>query len=101
MTEDEFNQKAKEVLAQNEAAHSEEKARQLQEKTDALKALRVSINRDTIRAVAIADTLIQRGAGGRELSLAITNLQQARMWLGEALGELGHKLPKEYRDDGK
>lgn len=29
-----------------------------------------------------------RGEGGRELSLTITNVQQARMWAGEALKEM-------------
>lgn len=68
---------------------------------DRLHGLRVDINTAIVDAKKIADEHIQRGPGGRELSLAITNLQQARMWAGEALGELGHKLPAEYRDDPK
>lgn len=72
----------------------------LAQKTAALKGLRVEINTVLAHARDIADTLIQRGPGGRELSLSITNLQQGRQWAGEALGELGHKLPPEYRDDG-
>lgn len=66
--------------------------------TEALKALRVNINQAIDEARKVADTLIQRGPGGREVALAITNLQQARMWVGEALGEIGHTLPEEYRD---
>lgn len=36
------------------------------------------------KARAFADGRINRGSGGRELSLAITNLQQARQWCEEA-----------------
>ena len=36
--------------------------------------------------------------GGREVSLAYTKLQEARMWLGQALGALGNELPEEYQD---
>ena len=43
--------------------------------------------------------LIARGDGGREVALAYTKLQEAKMWLGKALGELGQKLPYEYRDE--
>jgi hypothetical protein len=70
-----------------------------QAKIATLKALRVAINTAIADAHKIAEKHIQRGPGGRELSLAITNLQQARMWAGEALSELGSKLPEEYRDE--
>lgn len=69
--------------------------------TTLLKGLRVDINTTIDDAKKIADERIQRGLGGRELSLCITNLQQARMWAGEALGVLGHQLPEEYRDSAK
>jgi hypothetical protein len=36
---------------------------------------------------------------GREFALAITKLQEAKMWLGEALGAMGNKLPEEFRDE--
>ena len=36
---------------------------------------------------------------GRELALARIKLQEAKMWIGKALGELGSKLPLEYRDE--
>lgn len=65
---------------------------------NAMKELRVSINGDIRYAQSLAQE-INRGTGGRELALAITNLQQARMWVGEALGELGHTLPEAYRDE--
>lgn len=35
-------------------------------------------------------SLNYRGEGGRELSLVITKLQEARLWAGEALKEMGH-----------
>lgn len=41
------------------------------------------------------------GVGGREFSLSITKLEEAKMWLGKALGALGQELPAEFRDDGK
>lgn len=56
-----------------------------------LRGLREDIDASVDHARAIADTHIQRGTGGRELSLAITNLQQARMWVEEASRVLGHK----------
>lgn len=101
MTDEEFNERAKEIIAQNEGALAEERARVLATKTAALKSLRVEINTAMAHAKTIADTLIQRGPGGRELSLCFTNLQYARMMAGEALGEIGHKLPEEYRDEAK
>lgn len=65
----------------------------------ALKRLRASINATIAEARSVANTHIQRGLGGREVATSITKLQEARMWAGEALGELGHKLPGEYRDE--
>ncbi len=37
---------------------------------------------------------IARGPGGREVALAITNLQQARHWVADALREIEHPLPE-------
>ena len=56
-----------------------------------LRGLRSDIDASVDHARAIADTHIQRGTGRRELSLAITNLQQARMWVCEASSELESK----------
>lgn len=72
-----------------------------QEKTVVLKSLRVAINATIAEAKQAADAMGWRDDGGPELSLCITNLQQARQWAGEALGEIGHKLPEEYRDAAK
>lgn len=35
----------------------------------------------------------------RELSLVKTKLEEAKMWAGKELGNLGSKLPKEYADE--
>jgi len=37
--------------------------------------------------------------GGRELSLAITKLQEAKMWVGKVMEEIDHPLPEEFRDE--
>jgi len=37
----------------------------------------------------------------REMSLARTRLQEAKMWLGKCLEVCGSKLPKEYIDEVK
>jgi hypothetical protein len=64
----------------------------------AIKQLRVSIDGDIHDAQVLASE-IARGPGERELALCITKLQEAKMWAGQILGELGHKLPAEYRDE--
>jgi len=44
---------------------------------------------------------LDRGDGAREVALAKTKLEEARMWLGKALGALGRKLPEAFRDEAK
>lgn len=67
-----------------------------------LKDLRVSIDKDLQEASTIRDVIAQEGSkGSREVSLAITKLQEAKMWTGQALGEIGSKLPEQYRDEYK
>lgn len=65
---------------------------------NALKQFRISIDKE-IKYGQVLQESIARGDGGREVALAITKLQEAKMWLGQALGEIGHKLPEEYRDE--
>ena len=36
--------------------------------------------------------------GGREIALVYTHLQEAKMWMGKVLEELGSELPKEFQD---
>jgi hypothetical protein len=66
----------------------------------ALKDQRVEIDRCIKRNQQIA-MYIARGTAGREVALAITKLQEAKMWLGKALEEIGYPLPEEYRDEAK
>lgn len=36
--------------------------------------------------------------GGREIALVHTKLQEAKMWAGKVLEELGSEMPKELQD---
>lgn len=65
-----------------------------------IKAMRVKIS-ELIRDEKALLTLIDRGIGGREVATSRLKLQEAKHWLGEALGELGQKLPEEFRDEAK
>jgi hypothetical protein len=60
-------------------------------------ALRKQIDA-VINASKNHQTAIGRNAGGREISLAVTKLQEAKMWCGKILEELGSELPKEFQD---
>lgn len=62
-----------------------------------IKQQRVQIDA-CIRSTQRLAERINRGSAGREVALSITRLQEAKMWLGQALGELGTLLPPEYRD---
>jgi len=62
-----------------------------------LKEKRVQIDA-CIQAVRGLAEEINRGPGGREIALCITKLQEAKMWLGQALGERGTLLSPEFRD---
>lgn len=44
---------------------------------------------------------IDQGKCQRELALAYTKLQEAKMWLGKCLEAVGSELPQEYRDEAK
>lgn len=41
---------------------------------------------------------IGREAGGREISLVVTKLQEGKMWAGKILEAIGSELPKEFQD---
>lgn len=64
----------------------------IEELTSKLKRIRVEIN----TCIACAGEL---GFSTLETVEGIKKLTEARMWFGEALGKLGHKLPAEYRDE--
>jgi hypothetical protein len=63
-----------------------------------IKSLRTDIDRSIKHAHFLAASL-NRGDGARNVALCITHLEDAKMRLGLALGDLGHKLPEEYRDE--
>jgi hypothetical protein len=44
---------------------------------------------------------VEQSACQRELALAYTKLQEAKMWLGKCLEMAGSELPVEYRDEAK
>ena len=39
--------------------------------------------------------------GKREIALVYTKLQEAKMWCGKVLEEMGSELPIEFRDEAK
>jgi len=47
------------------------------------------------------DTRPEYSKGKREISIVYTKLQEAKMWAGKVLEELGSELPKEFRDEAK
>lgn len=70
----------------------QEKMHDLRQKTDAV-----------IRYVATFknDSRPEYAKGKRELALAYTKLQEAKMWFDKVLEELGSELPAEFRDEAK
>jgi hypothetical protein len=40
-------------------------------------------------------------AGGREISLAYTKIQESKMWVGKVLEALNAPFPEELRDEAK
>lgn len=56
----------------------------------------------TLQAVKASGVGIGRGAGGRELSLSVTKLQESIMWLGMVLKEINPgntPYPQSYNPD--
>lgn len=62
--------------------------------------LRVDIDRVIKLAQTNAD-IIGRDAGGREISLVITKLQEGKMWAGKILEAIGSPFPEELKDEAK
>lgn len=67
------------------------------EEMQQVKSLRVEIDRVTNQAKEF-QVKVDRTAGGREVALVITKLQEAKMWAGKILEALGSELPAEYAD---
>lgn len=64
---------------------------QTKENVKATKQLRIEVS----ELIAKVELLPKN----RSSSLAITKLDEAKMWLGRSLGELGQELPAEYADN--
>lgn len=73
--------------------------------TAEIKRIRVDINTCIERVRHMQCTAEWHSVGSMSCSFetgeGAKKLVEARMWFGEALGKLGHKLPAEYRDDAK
>jgi len=67
---------------------------------NSVKELRVEIDKCIQIANEFRNSEMSAKAG-RELSLVITKLQEAKMWGGKVLEALGSRLPVEYRDEFK
>lgn len=65
--------------------------------TDRVHAFRKAIDANIQEAESITKDL-NRAAGAREAALVKTKLQEAKMWAGKILEELGSELPAEYQD---
>lgn len=58
---------------------------------------RKMIDARIVAVAALKNDSLMRDAG-REIALAYTHLQEAKMWLGQALGMVGSELPAQYAD---
>lgn len=47
------------------------------------------------------DSRPEYAKGKREIALVYTKLQEAKMWCGKVLEEMGSELPVEFRDEAK
>jgi len=53
---------------------------------------------ERINAVSLLKSNEGLKSAGREIALSYTHLQEAKMWLGQALGMVGSVLPQEFAD---
>lgn len=67
----------------------EEKSHDVRKKIDAIIQYVATIKNDTRSEYA---------KGKREVALVYTKLQEAKMWMGKVLEELGSELPVQYQD---
>lgn len=49
-------------------------------------------------AIVKNDSRPEYSKGKREIALVYTKLQEAKMWAGKVLEEMGSELPKEFQD---
>lgn len=64
-----------------------------------IKELRVSIDALRNKAAMLADQCRDEENGLVGMNHCVDKLVEAKMWAGQSLGELGHKLPVAYRDE--
>ena len=64
---------------------------------DYMHGFRKEIDANIVVAEKIKEAL-GREAGGREIALAYTKLQEAKMWIGKVLEAQGSELPPEFQD---
>lgn len=67
----------------------QEKCHDVRKRIDAIIQYVGNIKNDNRREYAVAK---------REVALVYTKLQEAKMWAGKILEELGSELPEEFRD---
>jgi len=61
--------------------------------------LRKDISKLTDQATVLRNHMGCYGKAGRELSIIITKLEEAKMWGGKVLGAIGKELPADYPAD--
>ena len=69
----------------------------LPERSTTVHAFRKDVDR-VIQDAQLLQSQIGREAGGREISLVVTKLQEAKMWAGKILEAIGSELPAEFQD---
>ena len=67
------------------------------EKEETIHNFRVEID-SVIKKAQKLQSEIGKEAGGREISLVVTKLQEGKMWAGKILEAIGSKLPQEFQD---
>lgn len=63
------------------------------------KKLRTEVHR--IYEYIRSHMLSKNAAASRSYAIAITKLEEAKMWMGKALGDLGNEIPEEFKDEPK
>lgn len=77
-----------------------ELAQQEMQPQEKMHDLRQQIDRIIKYAKSVRDdTRPEYASGKREIALAFTKLQEAKMWVGKVLEEMGSELPVEFRDE--
>lgn len=65
---------------------------------ETIHTLRKQIDSVTNNVIALKDNPVAAGVAGRNIAICITHLEDAKMRLGKALGDIGSELPAEFAD---